>query len=187
MRTSCASDPLDGSDAGALVRAADGTAAGTHAANLEQQRSKWSALVLSTGSDCWQSMRTVPGKAVLFWTEVLDEQPMLTIRASRARSLLQPNYQSPLVQQVMTQSDFLHDHGCHKGTSQPVCCQPAMHTILTSAFARHVAGELSQTGFVLAKSCVAIAYSRSASEARRVLRNVLSSTSHGPRWARCDR
>ena len=40
--------------------------------------------------------------------------------------------------------------------------------------------------FMLAKACVAIAYSRRASEARRVLRSVLSSTSHGPRCARCD-
>ena len=158
------------------MRAAHGTAAGTHAANLEQQRSKWSALVLSTGSDCWQSMSTVPGKPVLFWTDEPGEQPMLTVRASRARSLLQLNYPSPLVQQVMTQSDFLHDHGCHKGTSQPVCCQPAMHTILTSAFARHVAGELSQAGFMLAKACVAIGGSRSASEARRELRHMLSSS-----------
>ena len=70
---------MDGSHAGALVRLAQGTTAGTHAANLEQRRSKWSALVLSTGSDCWQSMRTVPGKPVLFWTDEPGEQPMLTV------------------------------------------------------------------------------------------------------------
>ena len=177
----------DGSDAGVLVRAAHGTIPGTHAADLEQRRSKWIALVLSTGSDCWQSMRTVPGKAVLFWTDELGEQPMLTIRASRARSLLQLIHLPLLAQQVMTQNDFLRDHGCPKVRRSPGVVQPAMHTIPSSIFLRHVAGELPQTGFILAKACAAITYSRSASEARRVLRNVLSSTSHGPRWARCDR
>ena len=168
------------------MRAAHGTIPGTHAADLEQRRSKWIALVLSTGSDCWQSMRTVPGKAVLFWTDELGEQPMLTIRASRARSLLQLIHLPLLAQQVMTQNDFLRDHGCPKVRRSPGVVQPAMHTIPSSIFLRHVAGELPQTGFILAKACATITYSRSASEARRVLRNVLSSTSHGPRWARCD-
>jgi hypothetical protein len=127
------------------------------------------------GSACSQSMRTVPGKAVLFWTEVLDEQPMLTIRASRARSLLQLIHLPRLAQQFMTQSDFLRDHGCHKGTSQPCVVQPAKHIIPTSILSRHVAGELPQTGFMLTKTCVAIVCSRSASEARRELRYVLSS------------
>ena len=143
--------------------------------------------MLSTGSDCWQFMRTVPGKAVLFWTDELGEQPMLTTRASLALCLLQLIHLPLLAQQVMTKNDFLRDHGCPKVRRSPGVVQPAMHTIPSSIFLRHVAGELPQTGFMMAKACVAIAYSRSASQARRVLRNVLSSTSHGPRWARCDR
>ena len=51
-------DAPDGSDGGALVRLDHGTFPGTHAANLEHRRSKWTALVLATGSDCRQSMRT---------------------------------------------------------------------------------------------------------------------------------
>eukprot|EP00966_Prymnesium_polylepis_P331673 7387247-Prymnesium_polylepis.1 len=81
---------------------------------------------------------------------------MLTARATRALSLLQLNHLPPLVEQVMNQSDFPRDHGCHEGTSQPCVVQPARHTIPTSIFARHVAAVLSQVGFTLAKMCVAI-------------------------------
>ena len=69
---------LDGSDANALVRLAHGTTPGTHTANPEQWWSEWNTLVLSTGLDCQQSMRTVPGKAVLFGLMSLVSSPYST-------------------------------------------------------------------------------------------------------------
>ena len=79
----------DGSDAGAWVRRAHGTAAGTCAANPDQRQPKWSVLELSTGSDCWQSCTAVPGKAVSSWTGELGEQLILTACAVSAHTLLQ--------------------------------------------------------------------------------------------------
>jgi hypothetical protein len=66
---------LGGSDAGALVRLAQGTTPGTHAGNPDQWWSERSTLVLSTGLDCQQSMTTVPGKAVLFGLMSLVSSP----------------------------------------------------------------------------------------------------------------
>ena len=40
-------DAPDGSDGSALVRLDHGTLPGTHAANVEHRRSKWTALVLA--------------------------------------------------------------------------------------------------------------------------------------------
>ena len=66
----------DGSDAGALVRLAQGTTPGTHVGKtLTSGGAEWSTLVLSTGLDCQQSMRTVPGKAVLFGLISLVSSP----------------------------------------------------------------------------------------------------------------
>jgi hypothetical protein len=83
---------LDGSDAGALVRLAQGTnpARDPRRSSLvgnpipNQSRvaapewslaGRWSTLVLSTGLGCQQSMRTVPGKAVLFGLMSLVSSP----------------------------------------------------------------------------------------------------------------
>eukprot|EP00966_Prymnesium_polylepis_P212768 4927623-Prymnesium_polylepis.1 len=79
--------------------------------------------------------------------------------------------------------------GARKVRRSHVLYSRQAHTILTSIFAWHVAGELSQAGSMRTKARVAIGCSRSTfeeSEARRQLRHVLSSSLHGPRWARCD-
>ena len=49
------------------IRLAQGTTPGTNVGKtLTSGGAEWSTLVLSTGLNCQQSMRTVPGKAVLF-------------------------------------------------------------------------------------------------------------------------
>eukprot|EP00966_Prymnesium_polylepis_P214677 4971019-Prymnesium_polylepis.1 len=54
---------LDGSDAGALVRAAQWVPLqGPTLPTSSSSAPNGVRYVLSTGSDCWQSMRTVPGK-----------------------------------------------------------------------------------------------------------------------------
>lgn len=80
---------LDGSDAGALVRLAQGTTPGTHVGNPDQWWPEWSTLVLSTGLDCQQSMRTVPGKAVLFGLISLVSSPYSMLVQPPWRRLLE--------------------------------------------------------------------------------------------------
>ena len=106
---------MDGSDAGAWVRRAHGTAAGTRAANPDQRQPKWSALELSTGSDCWQSCTAVPGKAVSSWTGELGKQPILTTCAVSAHTLLLPIYLLLLALQVSAWTGFIHHHGPNQG------------------------------------------------------------------------
>ena len=76
----------DGSDAGALVRAAHGTVPGTPAVGPGQWRAQWSALILSIGLDDLQQMRTASRQAVLFGLLTLVSGPHLPV-TRQARSI----------------------------------------------------------------------------------------------------
>ena len=175
----------DGSDAGAWVRRAHATAAGTRAASPDQRQLKSSAPELSTGSGCWQSCTTVPGKAVSSWTGELGEQPILTACAVSAHTLLQLIYLLLLALQVSAWTGFFHHHGPNQGTRRHVLCRAAMHSVASQRFACCAAGELSQPGPMVFESGITIMHSQSASGARREVRRVLSSPSYAPRQARC--
>ena len=175
----------DGSDAGAWVRRAHATAAGTRAASPDQRQLKSSAPELSTGSGCWQSCTTVPGKAVSSWTGELGEQPILTACAVSAHTLLQLIYLLLLALQVSAWTGFFHHYGPNQGTRRRVLCRAAMHSVASQRFACCAAGELSQPGPMVFESGITIMHSQSASGARREVRRVLSSPSYAPRQARC--
>ena len=86
---------LDGSDAGALVRLAQGTTPGTHVGNPDQWWPEWSSLVLSTGLDCQQSMRTVLGKAVLVGLISLVSSPRILNACAASLAQTPRDYSSP--------------------------------------------------------------------------------------------
>ena len=134
-RTSLTRRAADGSDAGAWVRRAHGTAAGTRAANPDQRQPKSSAPGLSTGSDCWQSCTAVPGKAVSSWTGELGKQPILTTCAVSAHTLLLPIYLLLLALQVSAWTGFIHHHGPNQGTRRHVLCRAAMHSVVSRCVA----------------------------------------------------
>ena len=136
--------------------------------------------MLSTGLDCQQSMRTVPGKAVLFGLMSLVSSPYSMLVQPPWRRLLKITRFLLLALQVSAQADILHRHGPNQGTRRRVLCRAGRHTVPTCTFARHDAGALSEPSLVFSGPNVAIACSTSACFARQQVRHVLSSPSYGP-------